>query len=99
MLAAISMYGCELFQLIKGGVNMLTFTNFMSKLEAIVGPKLEERLSRFRFKREEIVYLYDNAGTSLFFQFTLIIFLASHTGGWSGWWMRDFKGYKITIPP
>jgi len=45
---------------------MLTFTNFMSKLEAIVGPKLEERLSRFGFKREEIVYLYDNAGTSLF---------------------------------
>ena len=38
----------------------------MSKLEAIVGPKLEERLSRFGFKREEIVYLYDNAGTSLF---------------------------------
>ena len=45
---------------------MLTFTNFMSKLEAIVGPKFEKRLSHFRFKREEIVYLYDNAGTSLF---------------------------------
>jgi len=29
--------------------------------------------------------LYDNA--------------SSHTGGWSGWWMRSMKGYKITIPP
>ena len=31
------------------------------------------------------MYLYDNA--------------TAHTGGWSGWWMRGMKGYKITIPP
>lgn len=46
---------------------------------------MELRLKDEGFKREEIVYLYDNA--------------TSHVGGWSGWWMRAMKGYKISIPP
>jgi hypothetical protein len=48
---------------------MLTFTNFMSNLEAIVAPKMEKRLSVYGFKREEIVYLFDNASTSNFYDF------------------------------
>ena len=79
------MYGLEYFMIVKGGVNMLTFTYFMSELEKVVVPKMEKRLKKEGFKANDIVYLYDNA--------------ASHCGGWSGWWMRSFKGYKITIPP
>lgn len=64
---------------------MLIFTNFMSRLEKKVIPKMEKRLAKDGFKKEEIVYIYDNA--------------ASHTGGFSGWWMRSLKGIKFTIPP
>ena len=57
--------------LVKGGVNMLTFTYFMYNLEKEVLPKMEERLKDQGFVRDEIVYLYDNA--------------AAHVGGWTGW--------------
>jgi transposase len=31
--------------------------------------------------------------------FSYFYFQGAHCGGWSGWWMRQMKGYKITIPP
>jgi len=74
LLAAVSMYGCEQFQLIKGGVNMLTFTLFMSNLEKVVIPKMEKRLGHLNFTKDEIVYLYDNAGKDLTFPFKANLF-------------------------
>ena len=46
---------------------MLTFTFFMSQLEAVVVPKMEKRLKHYGFKKEDIVYLFDNASKSIIF--------------------------------
>ncbi len=59
------MYGVEYFQLIHGGVNMLTFTYFMYNLEKVVVPKMKVRLGYLEFKHDDIVYLYDNASNFL----------------------------------
>ena len=99
LLAAISVWGLEYFTLIKGGVNMLIFTQFMNELEKILIPKMEKRLKRLNFKHKDVVYLFDNACKR--YDYRIInLFLASHVGGWSGWWLRGaIKGTKITIPP
>jgi len=52
LLAAISVWGCEYFMLVKGGVNMLTFVHFMNELEKIIIPKMEKRLKKYNFKKE-----------------------------------------------
>ena len=57
------MFGVEHFQVIKGGVNMLTFTLFMSSLEKKIIPKLKNLLIDEAFHHEDIVYLYDNASS------------------------------------
>ena len=61
LLTAVSVWGLEYFTLIKGGVNMLIFTQFMNELEKILIPKMKKRLKHLNFKHKDVVYLFDNA--------------------------------------
>lgn len=76
--------------LIHGGVNMLTFTYFMTNLEKVVVPKMEKRLKHKGFKADQIVYLYDNASRTLFF-----LFLFSRCSLWWVEWMVDASNERI----